>query len=61
MTVTKSVINGQEVINIAIPVIRRPSSSGKTVIVAGTGGFSPTAIIIDGKPVSISVNATIKA
>ena len=37
----------------------RLSTSGKTNIVAGTGGFSRTDATIDGKPVSISVNVTI--
>lgn len=35
------------------------SKSGKTYIVAGTGGFTKTDAQIDGKPVSISVNAII--
>lgn len=35
------------------------SKSGKTYIVAGTGGFTKTTATIDGKPVSISVNAII--
>lgn len=38
----------------------RPSSSGKTMIVASTGGFVVTEATVDSKPVSISVNATIK-
>lgn len=37
----------------------RPSSSGKTTIVASTGGFAVTTAQVNGKPVSISLNATI--
>jgi len=36
-----------------------PSKSGKTLVVAGTGGFVPTTAQVDGKPVKISVNAII--
>ena len=38
-----------------------PSKSGKTMIVATTGGFVPTAAEVNGAQVSVSVNATIKA
>jgi hypothetical protein len=38
----------------------RPSASGKTMVVATTGGFKTTDAKIDGKPISISINATIK-
>lgn len=37
----------------------RPSSSGKTLIVASTSGFMISTAEVDGKNVSISVNATI--
>lgn len=37
-----------------------PSKSGKTKIVATTGGFVQTIAKVDGQPVSVSVNAFIK-
>jgi hypothetical protein len=36
------------------------SKSGSTLIVATTAGFKPTTTQVDGKPVSVSVNAFIK-
>jgi hypothetical protein len=37
----------------------KPSSSGKTLIIGGTGGFIPSGLKYNDSPVSISVNATI--
>jgi len=37
-----------------------PSSSGKTLVVASTRGNVVTAVEIDGKPVTIGLNAYIK-
>lgn len=37
-----------------------PSSSGKTLMVASTRGNTVTTAIIDGKPVTIGLNAYIK-
>lgn len=37
-----------------------PSSSGKTLIVASTGGNKTTNALVDGKPVVIGLNAYIK-
>ncbi len=37
-----------------------PSSSGKTLVVASTHGNTVTAAEIDGKPVTIGLNAYIK-
>jgi hypothetical protein len=37
-----------------------PSSSGKTLVVASTRGNVVTAVEVDGKPVSIGLNAYIK-
>ena len=37
-----------------------PSSSGKTLVVASTRGNTVTDIKIDGKPVTIGLNAYIK-
>lgn len=36
-----------------------PSASGKTRVVATTRGFIGSSAVVAGKPVSISVNATI--
>jgi len=38
----------------------RPSASGKTLIVATSGGNQPTTATIDGKPVIVGVNAYIR-
>ena len=37
----------------------RPSATGKTMIVAGTGGFVKTDAKIGDKLISVSVNATV--
>jgi hypothetical protein len=37
-----------------------PSASGKTLVVASTRGNAPTDVKIDGKPVTIGLNAYIK-
>ena len=52
--------NGMLVIKIPLEKTPRPSSSGKTLVVAATNGFTSTNATVDGKPISISVNATIK-
>jgi len=36
-----------------------PSASGKTLVVATTRGNRPTSAVIDGKPVTVGVNAYI--
>lgn len=38
-----------------------PSASGKTLVIASTHGNVPTDVIINGKPVTIGLNAYIKA
>ena len=37
-----------------------PSASGKTLVVAGTRGNAVTTAMVDGKPVTIGLNAYIK-
>ena len=37
-----------------------PSKSGKTLLVASSHGNQPTAALVDGKPVVVSVNAYVK-
>lgn len=38
-----------------------PSASGKTLVVASTRGNIPTTAIVNGKPITIGVNAYIRA
>jgi hypothetical protein len=46
---------------IRIPMVEpRPSSSGKTLIVASTGGNIRTEVEVEGKPVFLGLNAYIK-
>jgi len=37
-----------------------PSASGKTLVVASTRGNAVTDVMVDGKPVTIGLNAYIK-
>jgi len=37
-----------------------PSTSGKTLVVASSGGFTKTAAKFKGKEISVSLNATVK-
>lgn len=59
MTAEVKNVNGIEVIIITLPISKRASKTGKSTIVAGTGGFAATTATIDGKPVKVSVNAII--
>ena len=38
----------------------RPSASGKTMVVATSHGNQATTVIVDGKPLTIGLNAYIK-
>lgn len=49
-----------DVLQIQVPIVKRPSASGKTTIVASTNGNQPSTIQVDGKPVIIGLNAYIK-
>ncbi len=51
--------DGKLVIEIELERTPRPSASGKTLVVATTGGFKVTNAEVDGKHVSISVNAIV--
>lgn len=45
---------------ISIPLIEpRPSTSGKTLVVASSGGNQTTTVKVNGKPVIIGLNAYI--
>lgn len=46
-------------ITIELPIDPRPSSTGKSTLVASTGGFVRNACQIEGKGVDISVNCKI--
>lgn len=46
---------------IRIPLQKpKPSTSGKTLIVASTGGNLQTEVTVDGKPVFVGLNAYIR-
>lgn len=46
---------------ITCPIKKVPSKSGKSILVASSGGNKPTAAIIDGKNVTIGLNCYIAA
>ena len=48
--------------DITIPMLAepRPSSTGKSIVVATTGGFATTTAQVKRKPVLIALNAVIK-
>jgi len=49
-----------DVLVITIPISKRPSASGKTMVVASSSGNIATSVVIDGQPVIVGVNAYIK-
>lgn len=51
--------DGQLIITIAVNDPPRPSKSGKSLIVATSGGNQATTAEVDGKPVTIGLNAYI--
>jgi hypothetical protein len=55
-----SVKAGKLVIELPLYKEPRPSATGKTLVVASTHGNIPTAVLVNGKPVIIGVNAYIK-
>jgi hypothetical protein len=52
--------NGNLVITIPLNSTPVPSKSAKTLLVASTHGSAPTAAVVNGKPVTVSLNAYIK-
>lgn len=48
-----------EVLQIQLPISKRASKTGKSDIIAGTGGFQTSSVQYDGKPIKVSVNAII--
>jgi hypothetical protein len=62
MHVEKITENGKEFLIIKLPLQSpTPSSTGKSLIVATSGGIQVTPVIINGKPVNVGVNAFIKS
>lgn len=56
----KVTIENNELV-IRIPMCEpRPSASGKTLVVATTGGNQTTTAMVQGKPIVIGLNAYIK-
>tara|TARA_R110001583_G_scaffold50315_1_gene157047 strand:- start:540 stop:728 length:189 start_codon:yes stop_codon:yes gene_type:complete len=51
--------DGVSMLKIEVPVSLRPSKSGKTMLVASSGGNVSTSAIVDGKPVTVGLNAYI--
>ena len=51
--------NGVSTLTIEVPVSLRPSKSGKTMLVASSGGNVTTSAIVDGKPVTVGLTAYI--
>jgi len=54
-----SVNESMSKLTIELPIALRPSKSGKTTLVASSGGNQTTSVVIDGKPVTVGVNAYI--
>jgi hypothetical protein len=45
---------------VSIPISEHVSHSGKTIIIATSGGNQPTTALHNGKPVIIGLNAYVK-
>lgn len=52
-------IGGHDHLVITLPMERTVSASGKSIVIATTRGNQPTGLNIDGKPLTIGVNAYI--
>ena len=59
MNVSIKATNGVSTLVIEAPVSLRPSKSGKTMLVASSGGNISTTAMVDGKPVTVGLNAYI--
>ena len=61
MSMTTRIANNKLIVEIDLkPQPFQPSASGKTLIVASTNGNLQTAVQVEGKPLTVSVNAYIK-
>jgi len=45
---------------ITAPINKTPSKSGKSILIASSGGNKPTAAVIDGKNIIVGLNAYIE-
>jgi len=57
---TVKIEKGQMIITIPVEKTPSPSASGKTKLVATSGGNIKTDIVVEGKPLFVGVNAYIK-
>lgn len=48
-------------LTIELDVVKKPSKSGKSVVIATTNGNQPSTLEVDGKPLIVGVNAYISA
>lgn len=44
-----------------LPINRRPSKTGKNIVIASTNGNVPSTLQVEGKTVTVGVNAYFKA
>lgn len=54
------IVDNNLVITIPISQDPQPSASGKTLIVASSGGNKETTCLVNGKPIVVGLNAYIK-
>ncbi len=45
---------------ITLPVEKKTSKTGKSTLIASSGGIKPTALIVDGQPVYVNAMAFIQ-
>ncbi len=60
MALTATIKGKQLIITIDLNDPPRPSTSGKTTVLASSNGNQPTAAIYEGKPVIVGLNAYVK-
>lgn len=51
--------NGNLIVTLPVNPNPAPSASGKTLVVASSSGNKTTSVIVNGKPVTIGINAYI--
>lgn len=60
MALTATIKNKQLIVTIDLNDPPRPSASGKTTVLASSGGNQPTTANYEGKPVIVGLNAYVK-
>lgn len=60
MALTATIKGKQLIITIDLNDPPQPSKSGKTTVLASSGGNQPTTASYDGKPVIVGLNAYVK-